>query len=296
VQVSPFTPPLSYNYLCGSTLLASYLPVYCYLYSIRILSLPLNTAFLAKYVPYTQLPRWARSRFSGIMWPDHWYATGRWKVQTVAAEGSVVTGNSDLLKERPTPRSLLTRDSMISKFVGDLLVLITFGLCCPLLGLAISISMTLNLLIHRGLIGRFLLAREDTSASSGPTISAPSPSAIPADLALLALNQSLLDLDSSYYRLIWVVLWSSCFFIAFICWDIAGDKMGALESIWLPCLAVLFVLSLQIFERYAHLVFLQESAETDRVTGISLESLPVSFASPPYHTSPTPGELGNHSR
>jgi hypothetical protein len=61
------------------------------------------------------------------------------------------------------------------------------------------------------------------------------------DLALLALNQSLVDLDSSYYH----VLWSSCFYISLICWDIAGDALG---SVWLPSLVVLFILSLRVFE------------------------------------------------
>jgi hypothetical protein len=264
------------------------------------------------------------------MWPNHWYghSSGSTKDSSLGEKGASVAeaeaaagdgteakreaevssrgcgnGRTAELQERPTPRTLLTRDAFISKFVGDLLVLITFGLCCPLLGLAVSLSMTLNLLTQRGLIGRFLLARDHsatttatsqaTSATSvqphNPTALLSDPSSCPfphprasaiPDLALLALNESLLDLDISYYRLLWIVLWSSCFFIAFVCWDIAGDKLGALESIWLPSLAVLFVLSLQLFERYAHLFAVERSAvadpsDRDRETGISLESLPV---------------------
>lgn len=245
VQVTPFTPPLSYNYLCGSTLLATYLPVYCYLYAIQIIAVPINTYFLATHVPYPRLPLRARKLFQGIIWPHHWYSSQR-------TESRLLNDPTDIEKERPTPRSLLARDTIVSKFTEDILNLITFGLCCPLLALAISISMVVNLLIQRTLIGRFLLAREDAFAS--PSHSPPRTQSTAPDVALLALNQSLFDLDSSYYRLIWVVIWSSCFFIAFICWDIAGDKMGALESIWIPSLAVVFVLSLQLFERFSSLV------------------------------------------
>jgi hypothetical protein len=300
VQVTPFTPTLSYNYLCGSTLLATYLPVYCYLYSIQLLTVPLNTLLLASQVPYTHLPHWARSKLSGVLWPHHWYAT--------SGGGKGDEG----VKERPTSRSLLTRDTVVNKYAEDILNLITFGLCCPLLGLAISLSMSLNLLIQRGLIGRFLLAREELayaphSSSSPPpprssdwrAISSSSSSlSVAPDLALLALNQSLLDLDSSYYHLLWVVLWSSCFFIAFLCWDIAGDTLGALESIWLPFLAVGFVITLRVVESdYGRWLWQRlplfcgggggrrnQSLGPVRERGISLESLSGTSGAP-YHQS-----------
>lgn len=188
-----------------------------------------------------------------------------------------------LTKQKPTPHGLLARDTMVSKYAEDVLNLITFGLCCPLLGLAISISMLLNGLIQRGLIGRFLLAREESICPppTGPTppfVSAsffsstlpiPTP---PADLTLLALDRALVDLDSSYYHLIWVVLWSSCFFISFICWDIAGDTMGALGSVWLPSIAIAFVLSLQLFERYSESILPERNSESVRESGIALGS------------------------
>lgn len=71
-----------------------------------------------------------------------------------------------------------------------------------------------------------------------------------SDSSILHLNHILKDLHSSYFQLLWIVLWSSCFFVSFICWDSASDAIGPIHSIWIPLLGVITVASLQISEKY----------------------------------------------
>lgn len=264
MQTTPFTPPLSYNYLCGSTLLATYLPVYCYLYTIQIILIPLIIYLLASYMPYKQLPKWIRLRFSGIIWPSDW-----------SPNEEIIHQNNSLIEfqDISSVKSILARDAFVSKFAEDILNLITFGLCCPLLGLAITLLILMNLFILRCLIGRFLLIKQNITPSPDTLRYSTSshPGSTSSNIAYHMLHKNLHDLGTSYYNLLWIVLWSSCFFVSFLCWDIAGDTAGALESIWLPILAVSFVLSLQIFERFtSNETLIQNEVDSPVENGINL--------------------------
>jgi hypothetical protein len=265
--LSPFIPSFSYNYLCGSTLLAAYLPVYLYVYSIQLLLPLLSSLLLSRWVSYPSLPLAIRKKLPGVLWPHHWLA-----------KNSAGLSDSSLSQQRPAPRLLLRMDTIMTGHMQDLLILLTFGLCCPLLALVIGASVLSSILNVRLMIGRFILLRhpalKDLSPMSAQTnrssalmfrpsqpsssslilrptslrwSSPPSPSrpaslrVSQSDISLVALTTALSDLGRSYHQVLWVIVWSSCFFWTFLSWDIGGDEVGWTHCLWLPLLSPVYI-------------------------------------------------------
>lgn len=132
-----------------------------------------------------------------------------------------------------------------------MLVLITFGLCCPPLAMAIALSMYLSLVQLRCIIGRFVLLRHPDLIEDGehhtPDETLQSQHAASADASLGALKSGITNLDCSFHRTAWIVVWTSCFFYVILCWDIAGDEVGWERAAWVPLTALGFIISVSIF-------------------------------------------------
>jgi hypothetical protein len=252
VSVVPFVPPFSYNYLCTSTLLSAYLPVYIYIYSLQALVYPLATYLLAKAVPFDQLPGWVRTKLPGILWPHHWLAEsspgglGGDRGRHHDTESTMRTKEDK--RELASAGTILKTDELMTKHLQGTLVLITFGLCCPPLALTISLSLFISLLQLRCLIGRFLLLRHPTLLDQ--TLTSPAAALPSADSALRALKSGIVNLDRSFHHTAWIVVWTSCFFFVLLCWDIAGDEVGWLRSLWVPGVAVGYLLSITLVVKW----------------------------------------------
>jgi hypothetical protein len=251
VYVVPFVPSFSYNYLCTSTLLAAYLPVYIYIYSIQIVVYPLATYLLAKFVPFDRLPPWIKATLPGIIWPHHWLANRSvagdkdQNKDGCANQSLEISAGQQQSQELASGRTILKTDDLMIKHLQGILVLITFGLCCPPLALTISLSMFLSLLQLRCVIGRFVLLRHPTLVDPHLPSSPFSPPS--ADSALRALKSGIVNLDRSFHHTAWIVVWSSCFFSVLLCWDIAGDEVGWMHSLWVPGVAVGYLLAVATF-------------------------------------------------
>ena len=244
------------------------------MYTLQIFLSPISMYLSMNYIPYNKLPVWAKSIFSGIYWPNQ------------INNQPLKNGNE---KNNPLLRLVFVRHGLIIKYIEDILNLITFGLYCPLLGLAISLSIIISTTMACFSIGRFIdiylkinhsnsnelnsivipesiisntspfhstLPSSSSNSlfisSSSPSLSL-SPSLISSnsfDPTLMYLNYILKDLHSSFYQLVWIVICSSCFFVSFLCWDSASDEIGPINSIWIPLLPVIAVLSLRLIERY----------------------------------------------
>lgn len=261
VNLAPFIPSFSYNYMCGSTLLAAYLPVYLYVYTFQLLRPLLSTLLLTQYLPYRRLPPWLRKKFPGVLWPHHWLARKR----------DHLPGTS-YPQEYPLPSLLLNMDNIMTNHMQDLLILLTFGLCCPLLAVVIGFSIKISIWQVRLIIGRFVFERrslplievKESLPSSPLWPSTPSPSVVTAipiassleqpenisasqsDISLIALTTVISDLGRSYHQILWVLVWSSCVFWAFICWDIGGDEAGWDNCYWLPLASVGYILLIRL--------------------------------------------------
>jgi hypothetical protein len=257
IDLAPFIPSFSYNYLCGSTLLAAYLPVYLYVYTLQLITPFLSTVLLTQYLPYHRLPPWLRRKFPGVLWPHHWLAQNRYRNHT-QEEASP--------QERPLPSLLLRMDNIMTSHMQDILILLTFGLCCPLLAIVIGLSINISIWQVRLVVGRFVFLRnpslknfkvEENSSSSPPWAIRPSPvassclastslrpesvSVSQSDLSLIALTAVISDLGRSYHQVLWVLVWSSCVFWAFLCWDISGDEVGWNQCYWIPLTAIGYI-------------------------------------------------------
>lgn len=266
------------------------------MYTLQILISPLIIYILINYIPYNKLPLWAKSIFSSLYWPNQALSYSS-SSSSISIQENKSENNHDNeeynQKNNISLKLLFVRHGLIIKYIEDILNLITFGLYCPLLGLAITLSITLSTVMTRYSIGRFVdirlklnqinsnlscelntntnintnpnnslqfqsqvispISQSTTFSRGDSSITRPFSSTFSSSLydpTLIHLNHILSDLHSSYYQLIWIVLCSSCFFVSFLIWDTASDKVGPINSIWMPLLCITTVISLKILERY----------------------------------------------
>ena len=61
------------------------------------------------------------------------------------------------------------------------------------------------------------------------------------DAAITALESSLSGLSNLMILMIRPIIWISCIFITFLCWDISGDSIGWERSLWVPFVTFTFL-------------------------------------------------------
>jgi hypothetical protein len=155
MDVLTITPPFFYSYQCGSTLLTSYIPVHMYSVSLQVLSTIGTLIIIFSASSLTQFPSCLLALFPGVCWPAHWQRIG----------GSAI----DLEKRRIR---LIEPHQIISATMSHMILLLSFGLCSPVLCAYIALSLCLHLCGWLLLIGRFVATRidEQGSASSPPSM------------------------------------------------------------------------------------------------------------------------------
>jgi hypothetical protein len=142
MDVLKITPPFFYSYQCGSTLLTSYLPVHMYSISLQIIYTFVSLIIIFSSSIWTQHPRWLLSLFPGVCWPSHWQHVG----------GSIV------LQRQPV---MIKPHRIISRTMNNIILLLSFGLCSPVLSVCIALSICVHLCSWLMLIGRFVSFRLD---------------------------------------------------------------------------------------------------------------------------------------
>jgi hypothetical protein len=157
MDVLKITPPFFYSYQCGSTLLTSYIPVHMYSISFQVLFTILTLIVIFWSSNIGQHPRWLLSLFPGVCWPAHWQG----------AEGSRIDPGLEKQHIR-----LIEPHQIISRTMNNVILLLSFGLCCPVLCGYITVSICVHLSSWLMLIGRFVFLRIDAlhaSRSSSPS-------------------------------------------------------------------------------------------------------------------------------
>jgi hypothetical protein len=143
MDVLKITPPFFYSYQCGSTLLTSYLPVHMYSVSLQIISTVVSLIIILSSSTLTQQhPRWLLSLFPGVCWPSHWQRVG----------SSVVSQRQPVM---------IKPHQIISRTMNNIILLVSFGLCSPVLCVCIALNICVNLWSWLMLIGRFVSLRLD---------------------------------------------------------------------------------------------------------------------------------------
>jgi hypothetical protein len=143
MDVLKITPPFFYSYQCGSTLLTSYLPVHMYSISLQI-TFTIVSLFIifSSSILEQQHPRWLLSLFPGVSWPSHWQSVG----------SSIVSQRQPVM---------IKPHQIISRTMNHIILLLSFGLCSPVLSVCIAVSICVHLCSWLMLIGRFVSIRLD---------------------------------------------------------------------------------------------------------------------------------------
>ena len=223
IEVAPLVPPFSYNNLCSSALLTSFIPVFILVTSLQII-LPVLQLCIFTAMRYNSVPKSLRRVLFGVFWPEVW------------------PHNNNSTSESIEPLSLMKANRIITTdILNPLLVLCTFGICSPYLSLVILASVTLKYHMWVMLLGRFIQFRYSMSSQSDRD---------GEDLAVVILSRACLPVINIVGRCLWPVIWSSSFFFAFLCWDVLGDEVGWRNAAWAPVVVVSVPLTMWIFLNY----------------------------------------------
>jgi hypothetical protein len=221
VDVVPIVPPYGYSNLCSSVILTSYIPVYIYIYIIGILQNVIWTYVNCTYVTYSKCPTSIQFFLMGVMWPNHDWCSAESKLFPL-----------------PLSRRLLRVDNILCDILHHNGILLTFGLCCPVLAIAIAVYVTIYVLVLLVVLGRFVKL-VDSGQSDMMTIESTNYKTV-----LEALEKASSDSDMYVRTCMWEVVWMSSIFYAFLCWDMASDRTYWKNVLWLPVTGMMLPLAM----------------------------------------------------
>jgi hypothetical protein len=327
-EVEAIVPPFIYNYECGSTIMQTYIPVYVYVYIYQCL-VGCCLLLVLSSIDYEVLPAWLQRRVYGLVWPDIWSGDAPAAAPAPAANDRTQekrTGADSDTFRIPTTKKLSKFKSIASSDIfRHVVVLLTFGVCSPLLACLIALSVTIKLHMWIAMLGRFVHYRVVTkcryqskevmneSRSESETLSELlylHPPVLPGDLSgeeqahmtshsrsrpadytLQCIARGLLPLQDVFEQCGQPVLWSSALFMGCITWDLSSDGDGWRGGYWAPiaCGAV------------ASLLWVYSRVSLHVTGGRSLSLLLLLRPSPPpplvtTDTAPPQGESGDVRR
>jgi hypothetical protein len=207
------SPAFSYSYQCGSTLMTSYIPVFMYTTSFQILSIFL-LVILIFVLDSPQTPLWILKLFPRVCW-------------IMCPENSSIG------------TLLIDPSRIISTLMNNLILLLSFGLCCPVLGSSVTGCICVNLVSWKMITGRFVKTHR-CCLSIPPRRE---------DQLLLILLEQQLEGVSSYLQLCkWPVILTSTLFTTLISWDMAGDKVGWMKALWVPIVGAVILMTIWFWD------------------------------------------------
>jgi hypothetical protein len=219
MDVLKITPPFFYSYQCGSTLLTSYIPVHMYSISFQILLTIVSVTIIFSSSNRARNPPWLLSGFPGVCWPYHWH------------------NSAIAIEKKPI---LIEPHQIITRTMNNIILLLSFGLCSPVLSVCIALSICVHLCSWLLLIDRFMSVRINRPTLNLQT--ADEVWEITEDPFARLLSEQLQGVHSSLLVCKWPVTLASCFFVTVLCWDMAGDKGGWLQAVWVPIVGVAMAL------------------------------------------------------
>lgn len=247
VESAPLIPPFLYNGQCGSVILTSYIPVFLLGYSFQLL-LPFAMLAALSLLPNNLILRLLRIGLHGILWPDYWFEGGdEWD-----RKRALLDHNPDTM--------LRTRTIFCNDVLNNWLVMMTFGLCSPVLATAITLTVMLKMRFWSLLVGRFtnrIFLRDGIESGSVnfaaittfPTNSLKSSTISCQNNEIIGVVlQSLVDTHIPQHDVLlgsfWLLAFCSALFVALLGWDLAANDLEWLRSIWVPLFPLMYVIIL----------------------------------------------------
>ncbi len=176
------------------------------------------------YVKYSKFPKWIQKVLMGVMWPHH-----DWRSAEVSLSPNLLS------------RRLLKVDNIMCDILHHIGILLTFGLCCPVLAFTIVVYVSIYVLVLLVVFGRFLTLI-DCGHSNVITIKSDNGSTLLAALELASINS-----DVYVSTCMWEVVWMSSLFYALLCWDMATDQIYWKKAVWIPVTAMALPVVMLIF-------------------------------------------------
>jgi hypothetical protein len=225
---SKFSTPLTYNYLCGSAIIRSFVPIMFYVYGAMLFLFPLMFYLMTK-VDKNRIPKILRKYVPTILWPDE-----------------CIVGKEKVF--RP--------NNVMNSQLGHMAVLLTFGVMYPPLGLAIAVTITAITSMWIIIIGRFaernlVLDRRLLSSSE-----------------LFKFDSLFNDVWASIRHSKWLLFFISGIFCACSLFDIAGDQGSPLAATLTVFSFVAFLLVAFFGDRLIALPFVRKYICTQSVSNV----------------------------
>ena len=257
VEVAAVVPPFLYHYQCSSVVLTSYIPVFIYTYMFRLL-LPFGVIIIS-LLPYTSIPKIVSAKFPGIFWPDYWVTHD---VENLTDE------ENDLVQRNiagvASGRKLLSIKSVIVQVMQDMCVLLTFGLCSPLLAVVVTCASVTSFYVLRIVVSRFVHYRlrslkdddddGDAYEEGNDSVNLNHISAISqghdADYPLCALSEEFKSIVDMLMTSQSIILVTSNIFFMVICFDIVGDISGWENAMWVIIAYSVLFIAITVFHKY----------------------------------------------
>jgi hypothetical protein len=226
-ESAPVTPPFVYNNQCSSVLLTSYIPVLiigCSIQLILALVLPVIYHYIGKRADMAAIM--LRFKFiPGVYWPSLW----------LNAESSDSL-NRKRVSVQDDPSILLNSSPILcSDALNNATIMLTFGLCSPVLATAVVCVVVLKMKLMEMLVVRFTVMLE-SAKNAGNNVEGKAH----LHVALVALGRVPFPYREVLRKSFWLLAWASAMFFALVCWDMVSDEVGWWRALWAPASALLF--------------------------------------------------------
>lgn len=268
-----FTPMFTYQYQCTSTLLTFYAPVFLLTALLSIMEFALNHflvqilfhgpqciiawmgGILRAFIPQLLLDYEHRDISRG---GHPWCECRKQQYVNTIEEGGTfkkVQKFCDTPEKHHSEVSILQADKYYFKTLTDMLVLFSFGIACPLLGLAVCVSIYVRAVMKHRMVVSFLDAYHTYAAATiSRTVEDHESCDRFAELAkvleeCIEHSSNNADHESAvegltrhkptpiYKARLLIIVFSSLFLSLFL-QDMAGDEIGGIKSLWAPFLMV----------------------------------------------------------
>jgi hypothetical protein len=227
VESAPVIPPFTYNNQCSSVLLTAYIPVLIIGFSIQLILCFIMPGVLFQVGKLLSLANIIHRKITkgvllpNILWPKFW---------SNCDDSDLASPYKDILEKDPTiilnsPRFLCFN------VLNNVVIMLTFGLCSPILAVAVTCVVVSKSNVLMLLVGRFtaVLSSEDSKSMH---------------FALVALTKLPFPLNEVLQQSFWLIVWTSALFVLLVCWDLASDDVGWVASLWIPIAVICYPLSL----------------------------------------------------
>jgi hypothetical protein len=196
-----FRPPYTYSFQCSSAVLVNFVPVFIFTYSLLSFFQPILFFGCISFFRKSKILSFMLMMFPSILW-------------------------SDAAPKDEFRKVIL---SIVSGLLHHIVVLMTFGIACPPLGVVIAISIFVSTSQWELLIGRFLMLGKKKSPQN---ISSSISNTSPRNFNLLALENACVGVWLGPMKAVYTMIDVTSVVYSIILLDIAGDRIGGFPAFY----------------------------------------------------------------